>query len=129
MHVVRRSLFPVPLARRLAAVPCKVWPLASGEVQPVGHDLAVLALPMPNPLKAVPIAGALSVHSERVAWAPPLLQSALPLGLGGSPTSHASLCMVEVCEEMLALPVVVGSDRAWEVDWSIGAQPGRKSVH
>ena len=121
MHVVSSAMFPVPLVRRSSAVPCGVWSLTSGEVQPVGHDLAVLALPVPYPLKAVPIAGALAVHSQRVAWASPLLQSALPLGLGGSPTSHASLCVVKVCEEALALPMVVGSDRAWKVDGPVGA--------
>ena len=100
-------------------MPGWVRPLATGDVEPVRHDRAVLALPVSNPLKAVAIASAPAVDVQGVAVSAPLLKPALSFGCTGAAASDAGLRVGEGSEEVLALPVHVGAELAREVCWSI----------
>ena len=81
----------------------------------VGHDLAVLALPVSLPLEAVPVADSSPVYVERRAVRAPLPEASLSFGVGGHSATYAGLCVCVLLNTMLALPVTVCADGAREV--------------
>ena len=100
-------------------MPGRMRPLATGDVESMRHDCAVLALPVSNPLKAVAVAGASAVDVQGVTASAPLLKPALSFGCAGAAASHAGLRVGERSEEVLALPAHIGAELAREVCWSV----------
>ena len=95
---------------------------AAGEVESVGHDVAVLAFPVPLPVETMSSFDSFPVDFQGDVLAPPLLELALAFGVGGAAASEASLGLAVVLEEVLAGPVSVGALFAGEVDWPVGSE-------
>ena len=123
VHVIEVPLRPGPFPGLPTAVPSRVWSLAAGDVQPVGHDCAILALPVPYPLQTVPVGGAPLVYLQGVTGPSPLLELSLSFGSTGASALAASLRAGKGGEEVLTLPVHVRADFAREMDRPVGAEP------
>ena len=91
MHVIEVPVRPEPFPGLPPTVSSRVWSLAASDVQPVGHNRTVLALPVPYPLQTMPVGGASLVYLQWVAGPSPLLEPALSFGSAGTPALAAGL--------------------------------------
>ena len=83
-HVLRTRGPGGGAAEGSSSVTGRVWPAAAGEVESVGHGVAILAFPVALPLETVPFLDAFPVDVQWIAVPPPLLECSLSFGVGGS---------------------------------------------